>query len=107
VAWHLATRSGYGADSLQFHGGSGVGKRTGCIIENPADGGRCISTLCWSSSSHSLVARLFLAFPSLAISLRPVWQMLWNYQPTLLGLRFVVSFLILLVPTTAMGFDPA
>ena len=32
-----------------------------------------------------------------------VWQMLWNYQPTLLGLRFVVSFLILLVPATAMG----
>src|SRR6476659_866921 len=35
--------------------------------------------------------------------MRPVWQMLWNYQPTLLGLRFVVSFLILLLPTTAMG----
>src|SRR6476646_9310751 len=35
--------------------------------------------------------------------MRPVWQMLWNYQPALLGLRFVVSFLILLVPTTAMG----
>jgi spermidine synthase len=35
--------------------------------------------------------------------MRPMWQMLWNYQPTLLGLRFVVSFLILLVPTTAMG----
>ena len=35
--------------------------------------------------------------------MRPVWQMLWNYQPTLLGLRFVISFLILLVPTTAMG----
>jgi spermidine synthase len=32
-----------------------------------------------------------------------VWQMLWNYQPMLLGLRFVVSFLILLVPATAMG----
>src|SRR5438128_10939416 len=29
--------------------------------------------------------------------------MLWNYQPTLIGLRFVLSFLILLVPTTAMG----
>src|SRR5438876_8244255 len=29
--------------------------------------------------------------------------MLWNYQPTLIGLRFIVSFLILLVPTTAMG----
>ena len=35
--------------------------------------------------------------------MRPLWQMLWNYQPTLLGLRFVISFLILLVPTTAMG----
>src|SRR5881227_2064935 len=35
--------------------------------------------------------------------MRPIWQMLWNYQPTLLGLRFVLSFLILLVPTTAMG----
>src|SRR6476469_9155375 len=35
--------------------------------------------------------------------MRPVWQMLWNYHPALLGLRFVVSFLILLVPTTAMG----
>jgi spermidine synthase len=32
-----------------------------------------------------------------------MWQMLWNYQPALLGLRFIVSFLILLVPTTAMG----
>ena len=36
-------------------------------------------------------------------ALRPLWQTLWNYQPALLGLRFVVSFLILLVPTTAMG----
>ena len=27
---------GRSADSLQFHGGAGVGKRTGCIIENPA-----------------------------------------------------------------------
>src|SRR5205809_5631102 len=35
--------------------------------------------------------------------MRPVWQTLWNYQPTLLGLRFIVSFLVLLVPTTAMG----
>src|SRR5262245_44378131 len=33
----------------------------------------------------------------------PVWQTLWDAQPALLGLRFVVSFLILLVPTTAMG----
>jgi len=41
--------------------------------------------------------------PVLGDVLRPVWQTLWNYQPALLGLRFVVSFLILLVPTTAMG----
>src|SRR5437773_10891189 len=41
--------------------------------------------------------------PMLGDVLRPLWQTLWNYQPALLGLRFVVSFLILLVPTTAMG----
>src|SRR4029453_16043092 len=35
--------------------------------------------------------------------MRPMWQTLWNYQPTVLGLRFIVSFLILLMPTTAMG----
>src|SRR5215831_20916818 len=41
--------------------------------------------------------------PVLGDVLRPVWQTLWNYQPALLGLRFVVFFLILLMPTTAMG----
>ncbi len=41
--------------------------------------------------------------PVLGNWMRPVWQTLWNYQLTLLGLRFIVSFLILLVPTTAMG----
>src|SRR5438309_918042 len=41
--------------------------------------------------------------PMLGDLLRPVWQTLWNYQPTLLGLRFVVSFVILLVRTTAIG----
>src|SRR6266513_2586759 len=46
---------------------------------------------------------IVFGLPALGGLLRPVWQMLWNYQPTLLGLRFVVSFLILLVPTTAMG----
>ncbi|MFN2541244.1 MAG: spermidine synthase, partial [Chthoniobacterales bacterium] len=35
--------------------------------------------------------------------LRPIWQTLWNYQPAVISLRFVLSFLILLVPTTAMG----
>jgi predicted membrane-bound spermidine synthase len=46
---------------------------------------------------------LVFGLPVLGELLRPLWQLLWNYQPTLLGLRFVVSFLILLVPTTAMG----
>ena len=46
---------------------------------------------------------IVFGLPALGEFLRPVWQILWNYQPTLLGLRFVVSFLILLMPTTAMG----
>jgi spermidine synthase len=35
--------------------------------------------------------------------LRPVFQTLWNQQPLLVGLRLILSFLILIVPTTAMG----
>src|SRR5216110_2777077 len=46
---------------------------------------------------------IVFGLPVLGDLMRPVWQMLWDYQPTLLGLRFVISFLILLVPTTAMG----
>jgi spermidine synthase len=46
---------------------------------------------------------IVFALPVLGELMRPVWQALWNYQPTLLGLRFIVSFLVLLVPTTAMG----
>ncbi len=46
---------------------------------------------------------IVFGLPVVGDLMRPVWQMLWDYQPTLLGLRFVVSFLILLVPTTAMG----
>src|SRR6266545_201495 len=46
---------------------------------------------------------IVFGLPVLGELLRPVWQMLWNYQPTLLGLRFIVSFVILLMPTTAMG----
>jgi spermidine synthase len=46
---------------------------------------------------------IVFGLPVLGDVMRPLWQMLWNYQPILLGLRFVVSFLILLVPTTAMG----
>jgi spermidine synthase len=46
---------------------------------------------------------IVFGLPVLGEVMRPLWQMLWNYQPLLLGLRFVVSFLILLMPTTAMG----
>lgn len=46
---------------------------------------------------------LVFALPVLGDWMRPVWQTLWNHQPLLLGLRFILSFLILLVPTTAMG----
>src|SRR5438094_7067449 len=46
---------------------------------------------------------IVFVLPALGEALRPLWQTLWNYQPTLLGLRFVVSLLIRLVPTTAMG----
>src|SRR6188472_1940219 len=66
----------------------------------------------WRPLHFYIVLELFVAFfgctivfclPVVGELMRPVWQMLWSYQPTLLGLRFVVSFLILLVPTTAMG----
>jgi spermidine synthase len=66
----------------------------------------------WRPLHFYAVLELLVAFfgftivfglPVLGDLMRPVWQMLWNYQPTLLGLRFAVSFLILLVPTTAMG----
>ena len=46
---------------------------------------------------------IVFGLPLLGGWMRPVWQTLWNYQPTLIGLRFVLSFLILLMPTTAMG----
>jgi spermidine synthase len=46
---------------------------------------------------------IVFGLPALGELLRPVWQTIWNYQPALLGLRFAVSFLILLIPTTTMG----
>src|SRR5262245_38760538 len=46
---------------------------------------------------------IVFGLPVVGELMRPLWQLLWNYQPALLGLRFLVSFLILLLPTTAMG----
>src|SRR6266496_3594670 len=66
----------------------------------------------WRPLHFYAVLELLVAFlgctivfglPVLGNWIRPAWQTLWNFQPTLLGLRFVVSFLILLMPTTAMG----
>src|SRR6267142_2066041 len=46
---------------------------------------------------------IVFGLPLLGEWLRPVFQTLWNYQSILLGLRFVLSFLLLLLPATAMG----
>jgi len=46
---------------------------------------------------------IVFALPLLGDWMRPVWQALWSHHSVLLGLRFVLSFLIVLVPTTAMG----
>src|SRR5205807_7844463 len=46
---------------------------------------------------------IVFGLPLMGELMRPVWQSLWNYQPALLGLRFIVSFLVLLIPTTATG----
>jgi spermidine synthase len=46
---------------------------------------------------------IVFALPLMGGWLRPIFQTLWSHHAVLLGLRFVLSFLILLVPTTAMG----
>src|SRR3954470_11604491 len=46
---------------------------------------------------------LVFSIPLLGEWMRPVFQALWNHQQLLNVLRFAVSFLILLIPTTAMG----
>jgi spermidine synthase len=46
---------------------------------------------------------IVFALPLLGEWMRPVFQTLWSHQRLLIGLRLVLSFLILVVPTTAMG----
>ena len=46
---------------------------------------------------------LVFGLPLLGEWMRPVFQSLWNHQQLLNVLRVAVSFLILLIPTTAMG----
>src|SRR6266403_698561 len=46
---------------------------------------------------------IVFALPLLGDWMRPVWQALWSHHLVLIGLRFVLSFLILFAHTTAMG----
>jgi spermidine synthase len=46
---------------------------------------------------------IVFGLPLLGSWLRPVFQSLWSHQPLLISLRLVLSFLILVLPTTAMG----
>src|SRR5215472_4043335 len=46
---------------------------------------------------------IVFTLPIIGELLRPLFQALWSHQPILLGLRVLISFVILLIPTTAMG----
>src|SRR5437588_1405669 len=46
---------------------------------------------------------IVFTLPIIGELLRPLFQALWNHQTILLSLRVVISFVILLIPTTAMG----
>src|SRR6202030_1907932 len=46
---------------------------------------------------------LVFALPIIGELLRPLFQTLWWHQTILLALRVFISFVILLIPTTAMG----
>src|SRR6266496_5112712 len=46
---------------------------------------------------------IVFALPIVGELLRPLFQALWNHQTILLALRVLFSFVILLIPTTAMG----
>src|SRR5262249_34245220 len=46
---------------------------------------------------------IVFALPIIGELLRPLFQALWSHQPILLALRVLISFVILLIPTTAMG----
>jgi spermidine synthase len=46
---------------------------------------------------------IVFGLPLLGDELRPIFQMLWNHDNVINGIRLVASFCILLVPTTAMG----
>src|SRR5438552_1304733 len=46
---------------------------------------------------------IVFALPVIGELLRPLFQTLWTHQTILLALRVLFSFVLLLIPTTAMG----
>ena len=46
---------------------------------------------------------IVFALPSIGELLRPFFQALWSHQTVLLAVRVLISFVILLIPATAMG----
>jgi len=46
---------------------------------------------------------IVFTLPTIGEILHPLFQMLWSHQTVLLALRILISFVILLIPTTAMG----
>src|SRR5437867_48180 len=46
---------------------------------------------------------LVFGLPLIGQGLRPIFQAFWHHQELLTILRFSISFLVLLLPTTAMG----
>ena len=98
--WQLGM--GGGVNSLQFYGRFGAGKRRCGVVEDSAM--ETATSLRGPGNSRRLLwlhdrVRSSFAWRVAAAALANHW----NFQPTLLALRFVVSFVILLVPTTAMG----
>ena len=71
------------------------------------DGGRFIFTPCWRCSSLCLVAQSFLVFRRWANCCDPCGKSSGIISHALLGLRFVVSFLILPDPDNGDGPDAA
>jgi len=86
---HLATRSGAALILSSFMAGLALGNAI-AAASKIRDGGRFIFTPCWRCWLLCLVAQSFWSSGASGL-LRPVWQLLWNYQPALLGLRFIVS----------------
>ena len=91
-----------GPDSFQFHGSLALGNG---IAARARPSRRPLRTYALLELAVGVCGcTIVFALPSLGDWLRPVFQTLWS-TPALIGglCRLLLSFLILLVPTTAMG----